>query len=310
VNNLVEDELCDLIVHQSFERCKKLFELDPEEELSWDHAITQFGLADIWHLSSFYQLRQHPKVYSLFAQLLKTYKLCVSIDRVSMKHPCRDPTITNDDLPLHTDLNYWVASPSCPQYQGGLCLSDCPIGGGGFFCIPKMHKPENIERYKRDWEQGKFGNSTQIPRPEKFFINFDDQEYANTNKKEIPMKKGDFVIWNGNLPHNGGRNTLPNHWRLQTFVRFLALDGPCVSVREIKWGVQYQKLAANAMKLGIRPSHFSTGNVIKSGKRGDHEVPLHKEPSLSRLGEKIWGLQPWDTKANKGKWNGKNNGKN
>jgi len=39
------------------------------------------------------------------------------------------------------------------------------------------------------------------------------------------MKKGDFVIWNSNLPHTGGNNLLKNHWRLHAFVRFLALDG-------------------------------------------------------------------------------------
>lgn len=37
--------------------------------------------------------------------------------------------------------------------------------------------------------------------------------------------QGDFVIWNNNLPHNGGVNTLPDRWRLHAYVRFLAMDG-------------------------------------------------------------------------------------
>jgi len=300
VKNLVEDELIDTIVKQSFERCTKIFELDVNDESSWGKAISRFGLVDLWHIPSFYQLRQHPKVYSLFAQLLKTHKLCVSIDRVSMKHPCTDPKTTNKDLQLHTDLNYWTVAPNFIQYQGGLCLQDCPAGGGGFYCIPGFHKRENIDRYKRDWEQGKFGNSTVIPKADKFFIPFDDQEFTNAHKKEIPLKKGEFVIWNGNLPHNGGNNTLPNQWRLQTFVRFLALDGPCVSISDIKWAIEYRNLAAATMKSGERPSHFSTGNRIKIGKK-DFETAVHREPSLSSLGEKIWGLQPWDHKPSKQK---------
>jgi hypothetical protein len=36
---------------------------------------------------------------------------------VSVKSPCRNPKASNDDLTLHTDLNYWHSSPSRPNFQ-------------------------------------------------------------------------------------------------------------------------------------------------------------------------------------------------
>jgi hypothetical protein len=43
---------------------------------------------------------------------------------------------TNEGLPVHTDWNFWKRSEAYPELQGGICLADCPEGGGGFFCVP------------------------------------------------------------------------------------------------------------------------------------------------------------------------------
>ena len=109
-------------------------------------------------------------------------------------------------------MNYWFNDPSKPQYQGGLCLSDCPKGGGGFYCIPFFHKKERIEEYKKAVESKKFGE-VEVPKKTNIFVTFEDIETTEKEKKEIDMEKGDFVIWNNNLPHNGGVNTLPDKWR-------------------------------------------------------------------------------------------------
>ncbi len=41
----------------------------------------------MWHLPAYYELRQDPRAYSIFAQILKDPKLTVSLDRVSFKTP-------------------------------------------------------------------------------------------------------------------------------------------------------------------------------------------------------------------------------
>eukprot|EP01118_Nematostelium_gracile_P014628 TRINITY_DN5751_c0_g1_i1.p1 TRINITY_DN5751_c0_g1~~TRINITY_DN5751_c0_g1_i1.p1 ORF type:complete len:203 (+),score=52.71 TRINITY_DN5751_c0_g1_i1:440-1048(+) len=200
-----------------------------------------------------------------------------------------NPNATNDNLMLHQDLNPWATDPSRPIFQGGLCLHDNPIGGGGFFCIPGMHTREELNRYKNDYRNGKFG-VLQIPKEHKNFNEFRDVEMTKSRKIEVPMEKGDFVIWNSNLPHTGGLNTLPNHWRLQAFVRFIALDGPTVNKKEIQKSLEYRKMAAQSMRTGKTPEKFFNGGSIK---KTDMEVASHKAPELTKLGRKIWGQTPW-----------------
>jgi len=291
LKGLVDKDSCEDIIAQSFQRARKTFGLQKTNEDTWKN-LNRHGFCDLWHLPGLYELRQSPIFYSIFAQLLGTHKLCAAVDRIGMKPPCRDPTASNDTLTMHTDLNYWYTRPELSQYQGGLCLADCPIGGGGFFCVPEFQKKEVIQQYKTDYKAGKFGKRS-IPPASNRFIPFLDQEYVNAKKLEIPLCQGDFVIWNSNLPHNGGINTLPNHWRLHTYVRFLALDGPCVNSELAKWNLEYQKITLQSMKTGATPAYFSTGNVIRA-QDPNIEVPMHQVPKLTPLGERIWGVKPWD----------------
>jgi hypothetical protein len=61
------------------------------DEKPWSK-LPMHSCVDLWHLPGLYELRQHPNVYSVFAQLYETHKLCVSIDRISVKptHYVRD----------------------------------------------------------------------------------------------------------------------------------------------------------------------------------------------------------------------------
>jgi hypothetical protein len=40
---------------------------------------------NLWYVPGLYELHQHPHIYSVFAQLYKTHKLCISINHVSVK---------------------------------------------------------------------------------------------------------------------------------------------------------------------------------------------------------------------------------
>ena len=133
------------------------------------------GFVDLWHLPAYYELRTDPKLYSLFAQVLRDTQLTVSLDRVSMKPPAWiekegtsshksifgnvtikvnhclvvDGQVTKLTFPrlhgklsVHTDLNLWYLDG--PAYQGSVCLSDCPLGGGGFVCLPGTSVYNNL----------------------------------------------------------------------------------------------------------------------------------------------------------------------
>jgi hypothetical protein len=123
--------------------------------------------------------------------------------------------------------------------------------------VQGFHKPEVIADYKWRFESGEFGDNR---IPHSMFVSFADKEYARDHVIEVPLKKGDLVVWNSCLPHNGGQNTIPGLWRLQAFVRFLALDGPFVTPKIAKDHRFYRKVAFAAMQSGEKPTHYSTGN--------------------------------------------------
>lgn len=154
IKKMIPDSLCEKIVTESFIRTRDTMKVTRKDPGSW-HGLPPHGILNIWHLPALYELRQHPLIYSLFAQLTKTHKLCVSLDRVSMKAPSKaSDRSANDDLPLHTDVNYWFSDANRPTFQGGLCLEDCPAGGGGFFCLPEEHQPSRVDAYKAAVERG------------------------------------------------------------------------------------------------------------------------------------------------------------
>jgi hypothetical protein len=155
-----------------------------------------------------------------------------------------------------------------------------------------MHKPEMIEKYLNDYASSKFGNNPSPLPKKKVYVDFLDDEFVKETRIEIPLKKGDFVLWNSCLPHNGGINTLSDHWRLHAFVRFLAMEGPCVDSDSLNWSHLYQKISRRCMQTGEKPSHYSTGNTVRS-ENNTLEVPLHKPIELSWLGDRLWGIENW-----------------
>eukprot|EP01091_Cochliopodium_minus_P018659 TRINITY_DN762_c0_g1_i1.p1 TRINITY_DN762_c0_g1~~TRINITY_DN762_c0_g1_i1.p1 ORF type:complete len:328 (-),score=95.37 TRINITY_DN762_c0_g1_i1:49-957(-) len=292
--NLISNELCEKIENEMFEKAAQHFKIFKNKKETWKE-VPFHGLLNLWHLKSLYELRQDKKIYNIFCQFLETKKLICSLDRVCMKPPCRDSSETNENKKLHTDLNYWFSTPEKAGYQGGLCLSDCPEGGGGFYCIPGFNKREKIEKYKKDFENKKFGKHTPPKQKNKFNM-FEDMEVTKNEKIEIVMNKGDFVVWSSNLPHAGGVNTLRKHWRLHTYVRFVPLEGNRVDKILLAEHKDYKNVVKKSVTTGIRPEKFSTGNVVSHG-GGSTEVEkqefLNDPPIFTELGKKIFGIEEY-----------------
>lgn len=60
---------------------------------------------DLWHLPAYYEMRQDPRLYSVFAQILRDPKLTVSLDRVSMKIPAWIEIEENNQLKVRYQLH-------------------------------------------------------------------------------------------------------------------------------------------------------------------------------------------------------------
>jgi len=294
-----EEEDCDRVVSEIYATANKYWGLDKNDKSTWKN-ISKTGFINLWHLPTLYRMRQNEKLYSIFSQLLKTHKLSASIDRVSLKPPCTDPEVLNknsdpnENLPLHTDINYWHSSPLTTQFQCGVCIIDCDADCGGFYCIPGFQKRDKIVDYMNSVQQGKFEDK-EVPLKSCTFCRFADKETARLNKVTVPLKKGEVVIWNNNLPHSGGINCNPNKWRVQAFVRFLPLDGPCLDYETKDRTKHYVNSMIVSMKKGMRPTKYPTLNKVSGSfyEKGI-EVPDYQYPELSDLGRKLFGVVEWE----------------
>jgi hypothetical protein len=299
IENFFSQEVVDRCVEQMFLRACMLTGLVKDNHATWTHDVLGVnGFVDLWHLPAYYEMRTDPKLYSLFAQVLRDPKLTVSLDRVSMKPPAWiekevDGQVTKLTFPrlhgklsVHTDLNLWYLGG--PAYQGSVCLSDCPVGGGGFVCLPGHHKLEKIRNYRTKYESGEFGgslgNKRMPPYEEDVFLNYADFDTVKSEVKEIPMKKGDFLIWSSRLPHANAVST-SNQWRLQCFIR-------CIP-RSCAYYEKYRQDTARAAKIGRKPDMFSSGNDTDRGNMS-WECVFHEVPKTTELGKKMLGLAEWD----------------
>ncbi len=295
--NVLEESVCDQLVEELFALASSMYGIQKGDKETWS-AIPFHGNIHIWHSKTLNNcVRQHPLLYSIFAQLLHTHKLTVSVDRFGLKAPCnpkerRERKEMNQNLKLHHDLNIWHSKPDCPYYQAGIAIADCPVGGGGFFCVPGHHKIEVISKYK-DYKQAQ----SDLPPPgsNKKFISFDDQWEGMKQFKtiEVPLKKGDMILWNGFLPHNGGFNTLVDHWRLHCFIRFVPLAGPFVGTdTERQFNIRYQKMVRTSIEAQETPLYYSTGNSVSGSPK--NKVVDSSPISYSWLGKRILGVEKWN----------------
>ncbi|KAL6075091.1 PhytanoylCoA dioxygenase (PhyH) superfamily protein [Balamuthia mandrillaris] len=310
LKGVVEKELCERMKAELFERADKFCGVEAGKFETWTPLLGTGFLDVSWHNPAYYSIRQHPVLYSVFAQLLNEHDLTVSLDRASLKPPAyvvkevvetqpdgrETKTERRIDMPepydflIHNDMNLWQLQET--KYQGGLALSDCPIGGGGFRCIPGFHKLDRIRDYRHNYERGAFDLSSSCsssacstvvyPPPEGTFVYFLDQQLIRAQATEIPMEIGDFIVWNSRLPHSNCPNRSAN-WRVQCFVRFVSS----------KLHPQYREEVRRCMRNGERPRWYSTGGEV-----GDYEhhpeSEEHHPPKLSWLGKRILGERDWD----------------
>jgi hypothetical protein len=76
----------------------------------------------------------------------------------------------------------------------------------------------------------------------------------------------------------------------------MPLEGSCVTEKDALWYAKYRDtVVRKSMETGLRPTHYSTGNTIKTNKNNAAET-AYSFPKLSPLGECIFGSKPWKEK--------------
>jgi hypothetical protein len=175
IPNAVPRAGCDAVVETIWD----FLDMDPDRPDDWyrpPHVAS--GMVELYQHQSLWDCRQSPRVHQAFAELWGMEKLWVSLDRVNRKPPVRaddsDGTLKRGFGYCHWDFDTNDLPQTPPAIQGVLCLTDTPVGMGGFQCVPGFHKPGLLE----DWIAAQPSGRT-----------------------------GDLIVWSNRLAHGNGHNT-------------------------------------------------------------------------------------------------------
>jgi len=273
VEDAVPTENCDAVADAIWEFMGK----DPDDPGTWytppEGLSERFGGGNVemYHHQSMWDVRQHPRVYQAFAELLDEERLWVSLDRCNLTPPVREERPSEgDNAFVHWDVDT-SPLPARPVRQGGteavpygvqgvLYLDDTSEDQGGFQCVPSIYRDLDgwVERQPDDRDS----------------LNPDIGDHA---VESIPGEKGDLVIWDSLLPHGNGRNHADSP-RLAQYVNMVPerfRDATARGDRIEKW----RNRAAN------------DGEAFSGDpRRREREHPV---PELTSLGQKLLGTDPW-----------------
>ena len=148
-----------------------------------------YGWIEMYHYQSMWDVRQHPDVHKIFAELFGTEKLWVSIDRVNCKMPLDEHAEGHSFIHWDACVNQ---NPRPFEVQGVVALADTDENMGGFRCLPELYR--NLDT----WLAGQPCGKAQSP--------FLKPPYPYGPVVKVPMRAGDLLVWDSFLPHGNGPN--------------------------------------------------------------------------------------------------------
>lgn len=264
IKNMIPKPMCNAVVKAIFD----FLGMDENNPEDWYRLpLTPGGMIEMYHHQSMWDVRQYPPLHQMFAELLGTEKLWVTLDRVNMKPP-QHPDHPEYD---HKGFTHWDADTSNLdrplRVQGVLYLADAEENTGGFQCIPGFHNdlPEWIKTQPAD-------RNPHVP----------DMNSLPPGRKLTPIlgKAGDFVVWNTFLAHGNGRNTSQKP-RLAQFVSMYPANATGDNA------TREERIEAWKNREPIKAPYF-----FGDPRRIEQETfPV---PALTPLGEKLLGLKDWE----------------
>jgi len=209
--------------------------VDFSDSRTWDDknwpSKSRHLLQDVAMHAQAFQNRTREDLYELFSYLFDgERKLWTSIDRWGVLRGTKDivmpdGSIKRDiakwrhNLELHVDVNPWTYYPELEEgkakmYQGVLALVDCDLKQGSFLAVPGSHKYMKVFSDKvtppKDWRPG---TSLRIPK----------HDITHKFPQKIPLRAGEFVIFDGGLVHANYPNNA-SELRLVQFIRLMPAD--------------------------------------------------------------------------------------
>jgi ectoine hydroxylase-related dioxygenase (phytanoyl-CoA dioxygenase family) len=160
---------------------------------------------------------------------------------------------------LHVDADLTVR-PVGNWVQGVLYLTDTAPDQGGFQCVPGRHK------FLRAWVENNPPDA-ELPdlQPEKAI--------------PIPGKAGDFVIWDGLLPHGNGQNLADR----PRFAQFISM-----------YPAEYGSEEERQKRIRDWQEREPPGGRVFPGDPRRIEQQFGQTAALTPLGRKLLGIDAWE----------------
>jgi Phytanoyl-CoA dioxygenase (PhyH) len=252
INRAVPIELCSRLV----EVLERELGVSVNDPLRWDaYGGEMRDLVAIWGHQAQWEIRQHPNLHRIWAELWETEHLCVSLDSCRFTPPWKLGHA--EPYAIHWDHDPWDAEKR--MFQGVLALMDTAINQGGFRCVPSLYRDRGA------W-------------PRKPIVDADGEEswLADTTGREIvhvPAQTGDLIVWDSRLAHGNSKNTSS-----KPRIAFYIMMGP-----------------ADERLRQIAVESWCTGRCVPwwRSRYGYDRVEPWPPAILTELGRRLLGLDKW-----------------
>jgi hypothetical protein len=260
VHDVVPSENRQAVIEAMFE----FLGMNPHDPSDWyREPLRTGGMVEMYQHQAMWNNRQHPKMHALFADILGTERLWVSIDRVNLKPPQHPDHPEYDHKGfMHWDADVTQAAVSPLGVQGVLYLADTTVDMGGFQCAPGHHK------IAREWAK--------TPR-----ASGEKPDMSDVPVVPIPGKAGDMVIWNRFLYHGNGHN-LSDKPRLAQYI----------TMSPAPTGERFEEQRQDRIYRWETRQPLDVPWV--AGDPRQWEQKHGKTAELTPLGRKLLGLDAWE----------------
>mgnify|MGYP001280663523 FL=1 len=218
------------------------------------------GMVEVYNNQHLWNNRQTQRVYDSFVDIWGTEKLWTTIDRANLNFPIRPGFEYNGFI-------HWDYDPDTkPQnVQGVLALGDqTDQEMGGFQCIPWLYKNYGTWKLSQPEDRNKF-----------------QPDISNLENKivKVSLEAGDLLIFNSTQPHGIRPNNSKDKVRIAQYISMMPAQEDDTNL--VNWRI-------NSWKKRIAPEGYAF-----PGDPRNWEQEKYKTAKLSKLGEKILGLQKW-----------------
>ena len=218
------------------------------------------GMVEVYNNQHLWNNRQTQRVYDSFVDIWGTEKLWTTIDRANLNFPIRPGFEYNGFI-------HWDYDPDTkPQnVQGVLALGDqTDQEMGGFQCIPWLYRNYDTWKLSQPEDRNKF-------QPD--ISNLEDRIV------KVSLEAGDLLIFNSSQPHGIRPNNSKDKVRIAQYISMMPAQEDDTNL--VNWRI-------NSWKKRIAPEGYAF-----PGDPRNWEQEKYETAKLSKLGEKILGLEKW-----------------